>query len=50
MADRTSAILGGGTGGLVAARRLRRSIDPGDRVVLMTGTPHSSSHPHICGS
>lgn len=33
MADRTIAILGGGTGGLVAARRLRRSIDPADRVV-----------------
>jgi sulfide:quinone oxidoreductase len=35
MADRTVVILGGGTGGLVAARRLRRLLDPGDRVVLI---------------
>ncbi len=35
MADRTIAILGGGTGGLVTARRLRRTLDPGDRVVLV---------------
>jgi sulfide:quinone oxidoreductase len=35
MADRTVVILGGGTGGLVAARRLRRLLDPADRVVLI---------------
>jgi sulfide:quinone oxidoreductase len=35
MADRTVVILGGGTGGLVAARRLRRVVEPGDRVVLV---------------
>ena len=35
MADRTVVVLGGGTGGLVAARRLRRSLDPADRVVLV---------------
>lgn len=35
MADRTIAILGGGTGGLVAARRLRRRLDPADRVVVV---------------
>lgn len=39
MADRTIAILGGGIGGLVAARRLRRSIDPADRVVLIDRDP-----------
>jgi sulfide:quinone oxidoreductase len=35
MADRTVVVLGGGTGGLVAARRLRRTLDPTDRVVLV---------------
>src|SRR5579864_6128835 len=35
MADRTVVVLGGGTGGLVAARRLRRLLDAGDRVVLI---------------
>jgi sulfide:quinone oxidoreductase len=39
MADRTVVILGGGTGGLVAARRLRRLLDPGDRVVLIDRSP-----------
>jgi sulfide:quinone oxidoreductase len=35
MADRSVVVLGGGTGGLVAARRLRRRLDPTDRVVLV---------------
>src|ERR1035437_4282739 len=35
MADRTVVVLGGGTGGLVAARRLRRLLDSADRVVLI---------------
>jgi sulfide:quinone oxidoreductase len=35
MADRTVVVLGGGTGGLVAAQRLRRLLDPADRVVLI---------------
>lgn len=35
MADRVVVVLGGGTGGLVAARRLRRSLGAGDRVVLV---------------
>ena len=35
MADGTVVILGGGSGGLVAARRLRRLLDPADRVVLI---------------
>ena len=39
MADRTMTILGGGIGSLVAARRLRRSIDPADRVVLIDRDP-----------
>lgn len=39
MANRTVAILGGGTGGLVAARRLRRSLDASDRVVLIDRSP-----------
>jgi sulfide:quinone oxidoreductase len=39
MADRnTVLILGGGTGGLVAARRLRRLVDPADRVVVVDQT------------
>lgn len=39
MANRTVVILGGGTGGLVAARRLRRSLDATDRVVLVDRSP-----------
>lgn len=35
MTNRTVVVLGGGTGGLVAARRLRRSLDATDRVVLV---------------
>lgn len=35
MPDRIIVILGGGTGGLVAARRLRRCTDPADRVLLV---------------
>lgn len=35
MSDRTVVVLGGGTGGLVAARRLRRLLDASDRVVLV---------------
>lgn len=39
MTDRTVVILGGGTGGLVAARRLRRSLDATARVVVVDRTP-----------
>ncbi len=39
MADRTVVVLGGGTGGLVAARRLRRLLDPTDRVVVVDRSP-----------
>jgi sulfide:quinone oxidoreductase len=35
MADRTVVVLGGGTGGLVAAHQLRRLLDPSDRVVVV---------------
>jgi sulfide:quinone oxidoreductase len=39
MTNRTVVILGGGTGGLVAARRLRRSLNATDRVVVVDRTP-----------
>jgi len=39
MSDRTVVVLGGGTGGLVAARRLRRRLDPADRVVMIDRSP-----------
>jgi sulfide:quinone oxidoreductase len=42
MTEHTVVVLGGGTGGIVAARRLRRLLDPADRVVLIdrAGTFH----------
>jgi sulfide:quinone oxidoreductase len=40
MAEHTVVILGGGTGGLVAARRLRRLLDAADRVVLVDRDPY----------
>jgi len=36
---KTVLVLGGGTGGLVAARALRRRLAPGDRVVLVERNP-----------
>ena len=39
MADSTVVVLGGGIGGLVAARRLRRHLDRSDRVVLVERDP-----------
>jgi sulfide:quinone oxidoreductase len=39
MADRNVVVLGGGTGGLVAARRLRRLLAPSDRVVMVDRSP-----------
>lgn len=39
MPDRTILVLGGGTGGLVGARRLRRHLNAGDRVVLVDRDP-----------
>jgi len=35
----TVVVLGGGVGGITAARRLRRLLDPGDRVVLVERDP-----------
>lgn len=39
MGSRTAVVLGGGIGGIVAARRLRRALDPADRVVLIERDP-----------
>lgn len=39
MGSRTVVVLGGGIGGIVAARRLRRLTDPADRVVLIERDP-----------
>jgi sulfide:quinone oxidoreductase len=39
MAGETVVVLGGGTGGLVAARRLRRHLESSDRVVLVERDP-----------
>lgn len=39
MASRTVVVLGGGIGGVVAARRLRRLVDDADRVVLVERDP-----------
>jgi sulfide:quinone oxidoreductase len=39
MAEHTVVVLGGGTGGLVAARRLRRLLDAADRVVVVDRDP-----------
>lgn len=39
MAPNTVVVLGGGTGGLVAAHLLRASLDPADRVVLVEREP-----------
>ncbi len=39
MAEKAVVVLGGGTGGLVAARRLRARLERGDRVVLVERDP-----------
>ncbi|MCZ7528018.1 MAG: NAD(P)/FAD-dependent oxidoreductase [Acidimicrobiia bacterium] len=39
MSDRAVVVLGGGIGGVVAARRLRQRLDPGARVVLVERDP-----------
>jgi sulfide:quinone oxidoreductase len=39
MTPNTVVVLGGGTGGIVAARSLRRRLDPGDRVVVIDRSP-----------
>ncbi|MBI2237159.1 MAG: NAD(P)/FAD-dependent oxidoreductase, partial [Actinobacteria bacterium] len=45
MASRTVVVMGGGTGGLVAARELRRRLDASDRVVLIDRSPTYSFAP-----
>jgi sulfide:quinone oxidoreductase len=45
MATKTVAVLGAGTGGLVAARRLRRLLDDDHRVVLVDREPTSAFAP-----
>jgi sulfide:quinone oxidoreductase len=39
MSGQTVVVLGGGTGGIVAARRLRRELEDGDRVVVVEREP-----------
>ena len=39
MTTKTAIVLGGGSGGLVAARALRRRLDPQDRVVIVEREP-----------
>ncbi|HLF68410.1 MAG TPA: FAD-dependent oxidoreductase, partial [Gaiellaceae bacterium] len=39
MAANSVVVLGGGTGGIVAAHRLRRELAAGDRVVLVERDP-----------
>jgi sulfide:quinone oxidoreductase len=45
VAGKTVLILGGGTGGLVAAQRLRRMLDRAHHVVLVDRTPLYSFAP-----
>ena len=47
MADKTVLVLGGGIGGLVAARELRRRLDATDRVVLVDRRSTSSFAPSL---
>jgi sulfide:quinone oxidoreductase len=47
MADKTVLVLGGGIGGLVAARELRRRLDPTDRVVLVDRRSTQSFAPSL---
>jgi sulfide:quinone oxidoreductase len=47
MAGKTVLILGGGTGGLVAASRLRRMLDRENRVVLVDRSPYYTYQPSL---
>ena len=47
MAGKTVLILGGGTGGLVAASRLRRALDKENRVVLVDRSPYYTFQPSL---
>lgn len=44
---RTVVILGGGTGGLVAANRLRRMLDKAHRIVLVSRSPYYTYEPAL---
>jgi selenocysteine lyase/cysteine desulfurase len=43
MAAHTAVVLGGGTGGIVTAQRLRRELDARDRVVAIERDPYADS-------
>jgi sulfide:quinone oxidoreductase len=45
MAANTVVVLGGGSGGVVAAHRLRRELAPGDRVVIVEREPRYAFAP-----
>jgi sulfide:quinone oxidoreductase len=47
MAGKTVLILGGGTGGLVAANRLRRALDKENRIVLVDRSPYYTLQPSL---
>jgi NADH dehydrogenase FAD-containing subunit len=49
MAGRTGVVLGGGIGGQVAARSLRRHLPKSDRVVLVERKPRFSFQPSHLG-
>ncbi len=49
MSGKTVLILGAGTGGLVTAHRLRRTLDKEHRVVLVDRSPHYSFAPAYTG-
>jgi len=47
VADKTVVVLGGGTGGLVCASRLRRMLDKEHRVVLIDRSPYYTFAPSL---
>ena len=49
MSGKTVLILGAGTGGLVTAHRLRRTLDKEHRVILVDRSPHYSFAPAYTG-
>jgi len=47
VAAKTVLVLGGGTGGLVAASRLRRTLDKENRIVLVDRSPYYTFQPSL---
>lgn len=47
MSPRSVVVIGGGLGGVVAARRLRRRLDPADRVVMVERSPTQFFQPSL---